>query len=240
MNAQKEVLLSLLKLTRTGPVHRKLLSRDARVSAIATEQALRKLFRSDLVWETENLIDASQVQRVKIAVYALKLGADSERVCSLLSWNEFESVATQVFEINGYRTMKNFRFKHASKRWEIDVVATKKPLILCVDCKHWKRGWQRAATVKAVETQTERTQAFAKTLPNYNKKAKLENWETATVIPMVMSLKPGPYKFHNNVPVVPVLQLQDFINELPAQARLLKTFHQKCVNRDKDLRTFCQ
>jgi len=237
---EKNVLLSLLRLTRSGSVRKELLAKDAKTPTQATEQALKKLSQNDLFNEHEGVIEASPSQRVKMAVQAIRLAADLERVCNLLSWTEFESIAAQAFEANGYRVMKNLRFKQASRRWEIDVIGLKKPLILCVDCKHWKRGWQRAATVKAVEAQIERTEAFAKALPNYYQKARLEGWETATLLPIVMSLTPGPYKFYNNVPIVPVLQLQDFINELPAQAHLLKKFHQKHVKLDENLQKFSQ
>jgi len=229
MTAEKNLLLSLLKLTHTGPVRREWLAKDARIPSRTIDRVLRKISQGNLFHEQEGVIEASPNQRVKMAVHALRLGADFERVCSLLSWTEFEGIAAQAIEANGYRVIRNFRFKQASRKWEIDIVGFKKPLILCVDCKHWKRGWRSAATVKAVEAQTERTRAFANALPKYYQKAQLTEWETATLIPIVMSLTPGPYKFYNNVPIVPVLQLQDFINELPTQLCILKYFRQKWI-----------
>jgi len=240
MTIERDTLASLLRLTSTGSVRKELLAKDAKVPLQTTDQVLRKLSPSNLFYEHEGIIEVSPSQRVKIAVHALRLGADFERVCRLLSWTEFESIAAQAFEANGYRVIRNFHFKQASRKWEIDVIGLKKPLILCVDCKHWKRGWRRAATVKAVESQIERTETMANALPNYYQKARLEEWETATLIPIVMSLSPGPYKFYNNVPIVPVLQLQDFINELPAQVHLLKSFHQKHVKLDQNLQKFSQ
>jgi len=240
MTAEKNVLLSLLKLTRTSPVREELLAKEARVPAQITNQTLRILYGYDLFHEKEGVIEASPNQRVKIAIHALRLGADFERVCALLSWNEFENIAAQAFEANNYRVMRNFHFKQASRKWEIDIVTFKKPFILCVDCKHWKRGWRKAATAKAVETQVERTKAFASALPNYYPKARIGEWETATLIPIVLSLASGPYKFYDNVPIVPVLQLQDFINELPIQVHILKNMRQKLIRLDQNLRKFSQ
>lgn len=221
MTLDKEILLSLLRLATAGPVRKELLAKDAKVPMQTAEQLLRKLSQSNFFQEHEGVIATSPSQRVKIALHALSKGADFERVCALLSWSEFESIAALAFEANGYRVMKNFRFKQALRKWEIDIVGFKRPVILCADCKHWTRGWRRAATVRAVEAQIERTQAFAYALPNYCRKAKLTKWETATLIPLVLSLVPGPYKFHNNVPVVPILQLQDFISGLPFEANSL-------------------
>jgi len=52
----------------------------------------------------------------------------------------------------------------------------------------------------------------------------LVQWRSATVIPTVLALVPGPFKFYNQVPIVPVLQLRDFLNELPAHVTSLTHF----------------
>jgi Holliday junction resolvase-like predicted endonuclease len=235
MSAEKSILLSLLKLTQAGLVNKKLLPRDAGVPAQTTDQLLKKLSRNDFFHESENVIEASPNQRLRMAVHAVSLGGDFERVCGLLSWSEFEGIAARAFEANGYEVIRNFRFRQASRKWEIDIIGLKKPLILCVDCKHWKRGWRKAAIMKAVEAQIERTKALANSLHNYYKKAKLQGWETATLIPIVMSLVPGPYRFYNDVPIVPVLQLQDFINELPLEVVSLTHLTKKPIRLERNL-----
>jgi Holliday junction resolvase-like predicted endonuclease len=229
MTSEKDVIASLLRLTKTGPIQKELLRKDARVSVQVLDEALRKLFEDGFIRQKRGLVEVSSSQRVSMAVQALKLGADFERICKFLEWTEFESIAAQAFQANGFRVLKNFRFKHAGKRWEIDVLSCKEPLIVCVDCKHWQRGWNRAATVKAVEAQVERTRAFADALPNYYQKARLAEWKSATLVPLILSLVHGPFKFHNKVPIVPVLQLQDFINELPLELSLLTHFKKKIV-----------
>jgi len=229
MTSEKDVIASLLRLTNTGPVQKELLRKDARVSVQVLDEALRKLFEGGFIRQQRGLVEASPSQRVSMAVQAIKLGADFERVCKFLEWNEFESIAAQTFQANGFRVLRNFRFKHTEKRMEIDVLSCREPLIVCVDCKHWRRGWSRAATVKAVEAQIERTRAFADALPNYYQKARLTEWKSATLVPLILSLAPGPSKFHNNVPIVPVLQLQDFINELPLEVGSLTHFKKKCL-----------
>jgi len=238
MVAETQILHSLLKLTRTGAVSRRSLAKAAKVSDPIIDNVVLKLAQADLICEYQDMIEASPTQRVKIAVAALSSFADFERICALLSWAEFEGIVAQAFEANGYRTLRNFRFKQQSKKWEIDVLGVKKPFIICVDCKHWKRGWQRAAVAKAVEAQTQRTEALSRVLPVYRRKAKLEQIENTRLIPVIMSLTPGPFKFYSGVPIVPVLQIQDFINELPLQAHLLRNFSQKAIEREKNLLDF--
>jgi hypothetical protein len=53
------------------------------------------------------------------------------------------------------------------------------------------------------------------------KKIPIDNWRKAVFAPAVASLVAGPLKFHRNAPVVPIMQLQNFIEELPAHLETL-------------------
>jgi len=225
----------VLKLTKTGPVQKEFIQRDANVSLHVMDEVLRKLSDGGFIRQKRGLVEVLPRQRVGIAVQAFKLGADCEQICSFLEWTEFESIAAQAFQANRFIVLQNFRFKHAGKRWEIDILACKEPLIVCVDCKQWRRRWSVAAIVKAVETQIERTQAFTDALINCFQKAGLTDWKSAQLVPLILSLAPGSIKFHNKVPIVPVLQLQDFINKLPLEVDSLTHFKKKLVKIQHNL-----
>lgn len=180
-------------------------------------------------------------QRVKTAVQTIRLGGDFERVCTALDWREFEGVATQAFEVNNYNAIRNLRFKErGGKRWEIDLIAFRQPLILSVDCKHWQHRWTRAPVVEMVEKQVERTRAFSEALPSIRHKIRLDGWKQVIVIPMILSLIQAPFKFHNSTPIVAVLQLQSFLNELPAYTSSLTIFKQKLQVEDKRITEYLQ
>jgi len=238
MTAKKSVLASVLKLTKTGPVQRELIRRDAKVTIHVLEEELTRLSEGGLILQRRSVVEAAPNQRVSMAVQAIKLGADFERICKFLEWNEFESIAAQTFEANGFSVLKNFRFKTNGKRWEIDILGCKEPLVVCVDCKHWRRGWNMGTIVKAVEAQIERTRAFADAFLNYFQKLQQKEWKSAILIPLILSLTSGPFKFHNNVPIVPVLQFQDFINELPFEVDSLTHFKKKPLKTNHNLTEF--
>jgi len=240
MTLERELLLSLLRLTRLGPIQKKLIGKDARVPASVAEELLEKLTSEGLITQRKNLVEASPNQRARMAVQAVKLGADFERVSRLLDWAEFESIACEAFKVNNFDVRKHFRFRQAGRMWEIDILGRRQPLVVCVDCKHWRHGWQMSAITKAVEAQVERTKALVDALPSLYKRAGLENWKQATLIPMILSLTPAPLKFHQNVPIVPILQLQDFLNELPAHAELLTHFTTKRLKTGLSLTNFAQ
>jgi len=224
MVIERKILVSLLKLSRQGPFRKELLSKDSRIPILVGNEILQKLVQDGLCQQRRGVVEATSTQRVKIAVCAIRLGADFERVCSFLQWREFENLAAEAFKANNYDVTSNLHFKHAGKRWEIDLLACMEPLIVCVDCKHWHHGWSRAAIMKAVEMQTKRTKALADVFPMIYEKIGLETWKHVLFIPTVLSLTQGSFKFHNKVPIVPILQIQNFLNELPAHRLLLTHF----------------
>ena len=223
MIIERTVLLSLLKLTQEGPISKGLVSKDARVPIQVADEVLENISGEGLVQLRDKTVEASTNQRVRIAIRAIRLGTDFERVCRALRWDEFENITATAFLANNFAVIKRFHFKDAGRRWEIDVVGCREPIVACVDCKHWRHGWGKSASAKAVEAQVERTEALARALPTHQKLA-LSDWRKAILIPVVLSLVPAPLKFYRNTPIVPILQLQNFLNELPAHVNTLRHF----------------
>ncbi len=224
MNVERDLLISLLKLTRDGPVAEGLVARDANVSFQVADGLLKNFRDLELIKLQDKMIEVSSNQRAKIAIHAINSGADFERVCKVIEWIEFENLAATAFEANNFVVKRRFRFKWAQRRWEIDVLGCSEPLIACVDCKHWSYGWQGSAIRKAAEAQTLRTKVLAEAIISLQKRIGLIQWRQATLIPVVLSLVPGSLKFYNKVPIVPILQIQNFLNELPAHITDLTHF----------------
>ncbi len=236
MNAEREVLSTILQLTRTGPVDCELIYKTTKVSSAIALAILRNLSEKGFVSLHGRLVDVSLHQRVEIGVRAVKMGADFESICRLLEWREFEGIARGAFEAFGYRVVRNLMFKGANdRRGQIDLLACKKPLIASIDCKCWKRNWTRASITKVVDEQIQRTQMFARMLPPHYHKIGLDGWNQMTVIPIVLALLEGPFKFHHGTPIVPILQLQSFINEMPAHIEELTHFNEKLRSADKKI-----
>jgi len=219
-----DLLISLLKLTKDGFVSIKCVNQDVRIGLDIVRKMLKKLQNAGMVYLNGATVEANSDQRLKIAVEAASLGADVEHISSFLRWQEFEDITSIALERNGYIATKNVRFKYAGHRWEIDVVGCKKPLVLCVDCKHWQRGVHPSALRKIVEAQAERARALAERLPSPKLKVECVKWNEARFIPVILVLIPSRFKFYDNVPVVPVLQLQDFLFQLPSYVESLKYF----------------
>jgi Holliday junction resolvase-like predicted endonuclease len=222
MSIERDLIKSILKLTVNGSVSRERINKDAKIASDIALKLLRRLQNDDVVHLRDNIVEANDSCRLKLAVKAVTLGADVERISGFLRWQEFEDIAAIALERNGYVVAKNVRFKCAGRKWEIDIVGCKKPLVICIDCKHWRHGMSPSALKKIVEAQVERTRALSESLPNISLKIECAKWDKAKLVPAILVLTPGSFKFYDKVPIVPVLQLQDFLNQLPAYIESLK------------------
>jgi Holliday junction resolvase-like predicted endonuclease len=225
MAAASDILISILKHANNESVTEEVIANDVNVPVAVTIKLLKGFHEFGLIECGEGVIEVSPNQRVKLAIHAINIGTDIERVCKVLEWIEFENFAASAFEANNFAVKRRFRFKKAGRRWEIDVLAYSKPYVVCVDCKRWRRGWGKSVITKIVEAQTLRTKVLAEVLPHLQRRIQLNEWTQATLVPVIISLFSGPAKFFKNVPVVPILQLQNFLDELPGHITGLTHFH---------------
>jgi Holliday junction resolvase-like predicted endonuclease len=227
MTIKNNVLISLLKLTKTSSVAEEAVAMDANVPVHATNNVLRGLHKVGLVECENEKIEVSSNQRIKLAIHAINVGTDIERVCKVLEWKEFENFTATAFETNNFAVKRRFRFKASGRRWEIDVLAYSESIVVCVDCKCWRRGWGNSAITKVAAAQAQRTQVLAKSPYSLQRRIGLYGYKEALLIPVILSLFPGLVKFYNKVPVVPILQLQNFLDEFHGHISELKHFRAK-------------
>jgi hypothetical protein len=200
---------------------------DGHLPVTVAREKLRRLGRLGLIKMNGDMIESTATQRLELAMEAVKLGADIERVCRFLGWQEFENFAILALGYNLFETQKHFRFKWANRWWEIDILGFKEPLILSVDCKHWKRSWQHTAIMRIVDAQIKRAKSFSQALPKIKGKIGIAKWREVEIMPVILTLGATPFKFYKQVPIVPIFQFRSFINELPAFVNCLATFRVK-------------
>jgi len=234
LSFEREMLISVLRHTKEGPVLIRDVNLDARLPLAVCKVLLDELQNEKLVYVKDEKLFSDSESRVKIAAKAACLGVDLQRISDVLCWQEFEEIAGLALKINGYTVYNNVRFKHGSRRYEIDVVGCRKPLVVCIDCKRWQHSIGASALRKIVEEQAQRTQALADSLPNVKLKLDCTKWENAKFVPAVLSLMPGAFKFYYEVPIVPVLALQDFIIQLPFHLETVKLFSKRFSTLSSD------
>jgi len=227
ISLERKVLSSLLKMTKDGEAGIEEISLDAGLPVRVVSDIIKKSSMMDVIKLEGNTFMMDVDYRVKAAIRAIDLGADLEHVCKLLKWNEFEDVSIQAFQNNHFSIKKHFRFRHLSRWREIDILALKEPIAVSVDCKHWRRGWRRSSIIGVVEDQINRTCALTDESSMLREKMGIAKWKEAVFIPLILSLIPSELKFYKDVPIVPVLQLRDFLAEMAAYTSSLTHFSKR-------------
>jgi Holliday junction resolvase-like predicted endonuclease len=222
MSTERNFAMSILKLTKKGPISIEDVKNDSRLPSVITERLLEELQNENIIKLESSCIEVDRHDRLKLAVKATLLGADIECVSSLLCWQEFEAIATLALKNNGYTVTSNYHFTYAGRKWEIDAIGCKKPIVVCIDCKHWQRGLRHSVLKRIVDSQVKRTSALAESVPKISSKMEYAQWDNAIFVPAILSLIPCSSKFYDKVPIVPILQLQDFLYQLPACTGYLK------------------
>jgi Holliday junction resolvase-like predicted endonuclease len=234
LTIERNLLISILKLTKDWATSLENVKIDSRLSSDIMMDVLGKLQAEDLLKINNDSVSADSEKRLRLAVKAISLGADVEVVSSYLHWQEFESITATALKNNGYVVEQNVRFKQAARRWEIDVVGCRKPLVVCVDCKDWHKALSPSSMRRIIEAQVERTRALADALPNVSMELECAKWDSAKFVPVVLVLMPSRFKFYDETPIVPVLQLQDFLYQLLLEVESLKYFPKKFVHLSHD------
>jgi len=144
----------------------------------------------------------------------LHKGIPLEEATKDLGWRDFEGVVSDAFEANGFRTLRNLRFSHEKRRYEVDVVALERPRLVAVDCKHWGLRPGKGTALRAASlAQLRRT-------VNLGKKAQeipgidIGGWGEVTLVPCIVTLYEEMIVENGGVLVVPISKLNSFIEEL--------------------------
>ena len=139
----------------------------------------------------------SAVDRLKIAILAIKMGCDIEQISKKLTWRDFEALTSKILKLSGYKTAVHVTF--SKPRMEIDVIGTKSEFAITVDCKHWKHGSVPMLSFY-VRRQIERTKILL---------VKKSNLSSA--IPIILTLHSTTVRFIKGTPIVPITKFKSFL-----------------------------
>ena len=217
----RHVLKAILNETQTGQADVGKVGEALNVSNEALGEALARLGEEGLVTVRGDSLELSRDNRLGLAVKAIELGADFQTVSRSLGWLEFEELAAYVFEMNGHSVYRRFRFQAEGRRWEVDVLALRRPYIVCAECKHWAKGMGNSTARGIIEAHSEKTEVFSRHLPRLTKRVKAHRWGSATVVPVALTMAPTDMSIYRRVPSVSILALPSFLDEFGGQLERL-------------------
>lgn len=149
--------------------------------------------------------------RLRAAVMAVREdGAAIDEVAEAVGWRDFEGLAAEVLDSRGFEVERNLRISHGGKRAEIDVAATRGGIALLVDCKHWRRS-SASALAEAARRQAGRARLYA-----------ASGAGAPAALAAIVTLHEDGIEFAGRVPIVPVLKLGSFADELYGNAEDLE------------------
>ena len=147
--------------------------------------------------------------RFKLAFEAVRQGG-LQRVARALTWQEFEAFTEECLQSVGFETQKGLIVKDDSRRWQIDVIAKKNPMILAIDCKHWESPGYESKLSRAAEHQKLALQAF---IHQMSERGEVES-EGLLALPMILTLFEPRVRFVGSVVVLSIEQFADFLERV--------------------------
>ncbi len=134
--------------------------------------------------------------------FPIKSVADMEKLSKEVTWQYFEKIVGYIFEQNGFDVNVGVIVKdgYGIKR-QFDVVAERYGLTYLIECKKWKSRKEYNSAIKsAVKKHMERCILF--------RNARGDG------IPIIVTLIEGEVEMHEDVPIVPIMKLNWFINNV--------------------------
>jgi hypothetical protein len=182
---------------------------DIAESARTTASGVKTSLASVVDIEDEKPILLSASTRLRLALQAAQLGMIQE-AARALTWQEFEAFSEDCLSKNGFETQKGIMVNDSGRRWQIDLVARKSPILLTLDCKHWESANYSARFKTAIQHQKLSVEPLVRHLTMNGKMGERPVW----TLPLILTLHEPRESITDGVVIVSVGQLPDFLEHL--------------------------
>ncbi|MDO8124926.1 MAG: restriction endonuclease [Candidatus Hermodarchaeota archaeon] len=161
--------------------------------------------------EAENYWLFPGYAKVQVAIRALQLGEPERQILQSLTWQEFEEFVAHVFTYYDFQVHHRFRFS-TNRRFEIDIIARRKPILFCVDCKQYGVRLGKASVLRtATEEQLLRTKTLANHFARFQADLGCLDWQAPLFVPMLVTMMHEDIQFNDRTPIVPASNLNGFL-----------------------------
>ena len=176
------------------------------------KRMLQELAANSIGKMDDGIIEFEEGDKLRATILALSKGVLIDEIAKNLDWRDFEGLAAQILESRDCATIRNYTM--TNPRMEIDVVGIRLGVAMLIDCKHWKKTTP-SALQEIVEKQIERTK-------NYVAKT-----NGAIAAPVIVTLYQDKISFVGKVPIVPIFQLDTFVDEFYGNLENVETIEKE-------------
>jgi len=216
-----QILSSLLRCKSESTISLELLAALTGIDDLDhLNSTIDTLVTNGIITMHSNQINLMPQSRLKLTFLLIKEGFEIEHVAKYLDWGEFEAFTKDILRLHEFQVHSRVRFKSNAKkkRYECDLVAIRNSIVLCIDCKHWSsRSGKKYGLKKAVEKQVERTLVLSEKFFELDfEKFGIEKRDDLLMMPLLISWLVEDIRVYQDVPIVPIFQLSNFINQIDA------------------------
>lgn len=220
----RRFVLELLKQTGSG--------KTASLQAVAAHARCSSDFAFDLltrlnIGQEDGRVSLSTGRRLDLAMGTARPG--SLEAGRYLSWQEFERFAEECLGELGYETMGNVRLVAEDRRWQIDLVGIKSPLVLCFDCKQWRGHSSPSRFRRAGERQVKATRIIASRVGRERK-------QSIFGLPIILTLFEPPGSPVDDVVVLSIQKLPGLLRDLTQYSDRLPFVLVEDTNRENPIK----
>lgn len=178
------------------------------------KKILQELAANDIGKFDGDVIEFEEGDKLRAGIIAISKGVFVDELAKHLDWQDFEGLAAKILEEHDFATIRNMVL--TQPRMEIDVVGIRLGVAILIDCKHWKKITPSALN-DIVQKQIERTK-------NYVSKTK-----GAIAAPVIVTLYQDVVSFVGKVPIVPIFQLGNFVDEFYGNLENVQTIERESL-----------
>ncbi|MEM2094645.1 MAG: restriction endonuclease [Candidatus Bathyarchaeia archaeon] len=162
---------------------------------------------------------------LELSLKLLEKGFDVEEICKFVGWRGFEEMVEYILRHYGYSTFKHFRFGCTGRRYEVDIIALRRPIMLSVECKRWRKSWQASSIRRVVEAHQVRTWHLSECLADYRSSLAIQGWDHVVLYPVLLMMGETPSRIEKGIPVVPIHRVRDFLDGFELHLHEFVAYH---------------
>lgn len=119
-----------------------------------------------------------------------------------MKWQEFEEAVREIFEAHNFKTTFRYVFRDSEGKAEIDIIAERHGIVLCIDAKLYSASRYRASQIrKEAEKHRNRCERYSKLTGK-------------DAIPVLVPFIDDSMRFHDGCLIVPFNTLNNFLSEI--------------------------